>query len=309
MLPHSRVCLPHHAAVVVMTVLLAVVPDAVRASTATNGCAGHPAATEANGFFTLSGSTISAADGCYAIAFEGNTADYSCEDACAAGGIMCIPHGSVTEGTASDCTTALDWFLSSSAKPSSISSSPGSGNGNYCSISNSAGGRVDVESGMPLNSMYACNTIPGASRFGGAATVCRCGPDTIAPTVSNTNAVQATASSVTVTGSVDEAGTVYCNVAASGASHTPTNVKAAGFSDAVGAAGSFTVTVTGVSGDGTKSVACVGEDGSSNLGSTSVGADFQFGTAVLLAPCCVRHGMCTSRRAVATYHQMAPPPP
>ena len=172
--------------------------------------------------------------------------------------------------------------------------------------------RNDAASVMPANAFVSCSlevyNIDGED----GALVCKCSdppPDTIAPTVSNANAAQATPSSVTVTGDVDEAATVYCNVAASGASHTPTNVKAAGFSDAVGAAGSFTVTVTGVSGDGTKSVACVGEDGSSNLGSTSVGADFQFGTAVLLAPCCVRHGMCTSRRAVATYHQMAPPPP
>ena len=150
--------------------------------------------------------------------------------------------------------------------------------------------RNDAASVMPANAFVSCSlevyNIDGED----GALVCKCSdppPDTIAPTVSNANAAQATPSSVTVTGDVDEAATVYCNVAASGASHTPTDVKAAGFSDAVGAAGSFSVTVTGVSGEGTKSVACVGEDSSSNLGSTSAGADFQFGTAVCLVLCCV----------------------
>ena len=274
-----------------MTVLLAVAPGAVHASTATNGCAGSPAATEANGFFTLSGSTVPAADGCYVISFEGNAADYSCETACTAGGTACTPYGSATGGTIADCTTALDWFLSSSAKPSAIPSSPDTGTGYYCTIAQAYGNpytRTDDEFGMPMNSAMSCGSTPAASDWGNVVTVCKCSPpDTTAPTVSNISAVQATPSSVTVTGDVDEAATVYCNMAASGASHTATSVKAAGFSDAVGAAGSFTVTVTGVSGEGTKSVACVGEDSSSNLGSTSAGADFQFGTAVCLVLCCV----------------------
>ena len=72
---------------------------------------------------------------------------------------------------------------------------------------------------------------------------------------------------------------MYCNVAASGHAHTPANVKAAGFSHSVSSPGSFTATVTGVSGEGTKSVACVGEDATGNLGATvSSGPDFSFGT-------------------------------
>ena len=298
-----------------MTVLLlAVAPGAVHASTAISGCAGAAAATEANGFFTLSGSTSTGVDGCYAIAYDDHAVSppTTCETACAAGGRTC--EGSPGSGTAADCATAWDWYLSSSAKPAAMPSSLGLGTTKpYCAIYRKFANpfaRHDEETYMPANAFLTCSFEAFKLSFEDGALVCKCtDPDTIAPTVSNANAAQATPSSVTVTGDVDEAATVYCNVAASGASHTPTNVKAAGFSNAVGAAGSFTVTVTGVSGDGTKSVACVGEDGSSNLGSTSVGADFQFGTAVLLAPCCVRHGMCTSRRAVATYHQMAPPPP
>ena len=298
MLPHSRVCLPHHAAVVVVTVLLlAVAPGAVHASTAISGCAGTAAATEANGFFTLSGSTNSAADGCYAIAYDDSEVNppRTCSTACAAGGTTCAPQGTPAAGTAADCAAAWDWYLSSSAKPPAMASSLGSGSYGYCTIENTGNAgtylRTDDASAMPANSVVPCNTEAISGTWDDSAIVCKCSEppsDTTAPTVSNTSAAQATPSSVTVTGDVDEAATVYCNVAASGASHTPTDVKAAGFSDAVGAAGSFTVTVTGVSGDGTKSVACVGEDGSSNLGSTSAGADFQFGTAVCLALYCVQ---------------------
>ena len=303
MLPHSRVCLPHHAAVVVMAVLLAVAPGAVHASTAISGCAGAAAATEANGFFTLSGSTNSAANGCYAMVFDDSEVNpgRTCETGCAAGGRTCTP--SAAAGTAADCTAALDWYLSSSAKPPAMPSSPGSGGSKYCTIDNTGGSyqRFDSGTAMPSNAIIGCDVEVMDGGTDDAAIVCKCSdppPDTTAPTVSNTNAAQATASSITVTGDVDEAATVYCNVAAAGASHTPTNVKAAGFSDAVGAAGSFSVTVTGVSGEGTKSVACVGEDGSSNLGSTSAGADFQFGTAVcLVLYCCLSHAVCKIDRA------------
>ena len=276
-----------------MTVLLlAVAPGAVHASTVISGCAGAAAATEANGFFTLSGSTVTAADGCYAMVFDDSEVNpaRTCETGCAAGGRTCT--SSPPAGTTADCTAAFDWYLSSSAKPPAMPSSPGSGADKYCRIDNVDGSYQRSVSGtaMPANAVVPCAAEMISNTDADAAFVCKCSdapPDTTAPTVSNTHAAQATASSVTVTGDVDEAATVYCNVAASGASHTPTNVKAAGFSNAVGAAGSFTVTVTGVSGDGTKSVACVGEDGSSNLGSTSAGADFQFGTAVCLALCCV----------------------
>ena len=292
MLPHSFV---HHAVVVTLAmVLLAVAPGAVHASTVISGCAGAAAATEANGFFTLSGSTVTAANGCYAMVYDDAAVNpaRTCETACAAGGTTCEPYGTPDQGTVADCTAALDWYLSSSAKPSAMPSSPAAGNQGYCMIDEHFGSftRNDYSLVMPVNTALECDEEAMRASHTSAALVCKCSdppPDTTAPTVSNTNAAQATASSVTVTGDVDEAATVYCNVAASGASHTATNVKAAGFSDAVGAAGPFTVTVTGVSGEGTKSVACVGEDGSSNLGSTSAGADFQFGTVVWLV--CSHH--------------------
>ena len=315
MLTHPRPCSPPRALVVILVALaVLVMPDGAHASTVSGGCAHTSGATESKGFFTLFGSTASDANGCFVMLYDDRNADNNCDTACAAGGLTCTPKGAGERATLADCTAALDWYLSSSAKATSITSSPGQGPQDYCTVDDLTGTwtRADKEFGMPVNDHLGCdNFLVGSSGPTEAVVPCKCNdpPDTTAPTVSSTSAVQAPGPSVTVTGNVDEAATVYCNVAASGASHTPTNVKAAGFSDAVGAAGSFTVTVTGVSGDGTKSVACVGEDGSSNLGSTSVGADFQFGTAVLLAPCCVRHGMCTSRRAVATYHQMAPPPP
>ena len=115
-----------------------------------------------------------------------------------------------------------------------------------------------------------------------AVTTCKCAGqvmDTTAPSLSDVLGSQASPSAVTATGTVDEPSTVYCNVAASGHAHTPANVKAAGFSHSVSSPGSFTVTVTGVSGEGTKSVACVGEDTTGNLGAAvSSGPDFSFGT-------------------------------
>ena len=135
-----------------------------------------------------------------------------------------------------------------------------------------------------------------------AVTTCKCAGqvmDTTAPSLSDVLGSQASPSAVTVTGAVNEASTVYCNVAASGHAHTPADVKAAGFSDSVSSSGSFTVTVTGVSGEGTKSVACVGEDTASNLAATvSSGTDFPFGTRRQCVACCRQHSCAGLIRAL-----------
>ena len=144
-----------------------------------------------------------------------------------------------------------------------------------------------------------------------AVTTCKCvDPDTTAPSLSDVLGSQASPSAVTVTGAVNEASTVYCNVAASGHDHTPANVKAAGFSDSVSSSGSFTVTVTGVSGEGTKSVACVGEDTASNLAATvSSGTDFPFGTPRQCVACCQQHSCAGLILAFAMCQQTPPAPP
>ena len=284
---------------------------AVHASTVTSGCAGATDATEANGFFTLSGSSTGA-NGCYVILFGDHTVTPSntCSTACAAGGLTCP--WSPSRGTQADCVLAFNWYLSSAAKAPAVPSSPAVTTGYFCSMDNANSGtwkRIHEAMGMPINEALGCNSGVDIGNTDGVA-VCKCNDPALptGPTVSGTSAVQ-TPGWVTVTGNVDEAATVYCNVAASGASHTASNVKAAGFNDDVGAAGSFNIAVTGVSGDGTKSVACVGEDASSNLGPLSVGAEFHFGTlcvarAMLSAP---RYVQLTRPRGM--YHQMPSPPP
>ena len=81
-------------------------------------------------------------------------------------------------------------------------------------------------------------------------------------------------STADISGSTDEAGTMYCIVDNTGASVAPSTIKSSGQSTAVSSAGSFTVSVT-VADVAGKSVFCVGEDGVGNLGSTATG---QFGT-------------------------------
>ena len=81
-------------------------------------------------------------------------------------------------------------------------------------------------------------------------------------------------STADISGSTDEAGTMYCIVDNTGASVAPSTIKSSGQSTAVSSAGSFTVSVT-VADVAGKSVFCVGEDGVGNLGSTATG---EFGT-------------------------------
>ena len=99
-------------------------------------------------------------------------------------------------------------------------------------------------------------------------------PDATAPSVSGVAGTHSS-TTATITGSTDEAGTVYCTVDTSGATVSPSTVKSTGQSTAVATAGSFTATVTVGSVDG-KSAYCVGEDGFGNLGSTTSGS---FGNA------------------------------
>ena len=251
------------------------------ASTVVSGCAVSASATESNGFFTLSGSTNSGANGCYVMNYDGGGSSGStCTDACALASLGCASNVEVAPPP--DCTAALDWYMGSSAKHPDVPASPGHADLSFCGLHSFNGAWVRDDQPMPSNLDLPCST----RRFGGGpdqhVAACKCTEsivDTTAPTLSSIATSQASPSSVTVTGSVDEGATVYCTIGASGDVHTPASVKAAGFTDVVGSAGSFSVTVTGVSGDGTKSVACVGEDAANNLGSSvSAGADFHFGT-------------------------------
>ena len=285
MLLSPRTYSRRHAAVIAL-VLAMMAQGQVDASTVTSGCAGADEATEANGFFTLSGSTNSGANGCYVVSFD-NDDTHTCSTSCAVGGLACTAPPFVTEGTQPDCTAALDWYLASSAKHPSVPSSPSAGSKSYCSLRTTVDGetwgRNDFAFAMPNNKVSACEQQALISTVSGSALPCKCDDrvDITAPTVQSVVAAQTSATSVTVTGSVDEAAHVYCKIGAPGASYTPTEVVAAGFRDDTVAAGSFSVIVTGVSTDGTTSVACVGRDHSTNLGSTSSGADFEFGMIAL----------------------------
>ena len=283
MLPSPRTYSRRHTAVITLAVLV-MMAQGVVASTV-SGCDNTAEATEANGFFTLFDSTNSGANGCYVLVY-GNE-PVKCSAACTVGGLECTDKASVTQGTETDCTAALDWYLSSSAKAAGFPSSvDNTGTAEYCSLLSQSGGpwsRNDHAFMMPLNSVAPCNT--GVTSGSSVTTVlaCKCNdPDPKAPIVQSVVAVQTSASSVAVSGSVDEAASVYCKVGAAGASYTPVEVVAAGFSYDAVAAGSFSVSVTGVSTDGTKSVACVGRDDFRNLGSTTSGAEFEFGMMAAL---------------------------
>ena len=124
-------------------------------------------------------------------------------------------------------------------------------------------GKADaIEQWLPVPNVYT--TPVGTPRV----LVCEC-DDIAAPALSSLTGAQASTSTATVTGTTDEAGTVYC-VVHSGVPPTSSNVKSSGQSTAVGSAGSFSVTVTGVSGEGSKRAYCVGEDAAGNLGGTPV---------------------------------------
>ena len=282
MLPSPRTYSRRHTAVITLAVLV-MMAQGVVASTV-SGCDNTAEATEANGFFTLFDSTNSGANGCYVLVY-GNE-PVKCSAACTVGGLECTDKASVTQGTETDCTAALDWYLSSSAKDAGIPSSvDDTGAFQYCSLTTSTGepwSRNDHAFMMPANSQFTCALDHSSSTLT-RVYACKCNdPDPKAPIVQSVVAVQTSASSVAVSGSVDEAASVYCKVGAAGASYTPVEVVAAGFSYDAVAAGSFSVSVTGVSTGGTKSVACVGRDDFRNLGSTTSGAEFEFGMMAAL---------------------------
>lgn len=85
----------------VLVLLVAATLVAHAAAAVTAGCALNGDTSEANAFFTLTGSSKPAADGCYAIAFRDADAagpSPTCTSACAIGGLLCedenVPQGS-----------------------------------------------------------------------------------------------------------------------------------------------------------------------------------------------------------------------
>ena len=138
MLPSPRTYSRRHTAVSALAVLV-MMAQGVVASTV-SGCDNTAEATEANGFFTLFDSTNSGANGCYVMVYDGDDT-ISCSAACTVGGLECTH--AATKGTETDCTAALDWYLSSSAKDAGIPSSvDNTGTAEFCSLLSSTRSRV-----------------------------------------------------------------------------------------------------------------------------------------------------------------------
>ena len=106
-------------------------------------------------------------------------------------------------------------------------------------------------------------------------------PDATAPSLTGVAGAH-DGSTATVTGSTDEAGTVYCVIDTVGATVEPSTVKSSGETATVTTPGSFTVTILVASVDG-KQAFCVGEDGVGNLGTTTTGAIRSTPTDVVLS--------------------------
>ena len=269
---------------------VATLAPSIAVATVVSGCAGYSDATEANGFFTVSGSAVSNANGCFVMMYDDISGDdrNTCFHACNAGGLGCLD---LTLSAPTDCSDAVDWYLASSARRADIPASLGPAAHEIydsCGVENAFNtgwGRINEDM---AGSCHMKRTGGGAELVAS----CKCG-DTTAPSVSSVVGSQASPSSVTVTGTVDEASTVYCNIGHPlGLTHGPHSVMGAGWSDSVSSPGSFTVTITGVSGEGTKTVACVAQDAAGNRGAeVSSGPDFPFGTwaHVLRAQLCRPH--------------------
>lgn len=278
-----------HAVMHARTLALAalVIVAAVHGTTAqvTGGCAGGgPSATAANGFFTSNGV-------CFAVISTATDLgrDLKCGPTCTAGGLGCV---STASRTAAECGPILSAFTNSEAAPADMPASPGTGSSGFCLIHRESASdpyRQNSNSlGFPLNSIRGCEQGSSYGPVGSTTMMaCECAvPDTTAPTLSGVSAAQATSSSVTVSGTTDEAATVYCTVTAA-STPTAADVKSSGQSTSAASAGSFTVTATGVSGDGSKTAYCVGEDSAGNLGGTpATSSSFDFG-ASLAAPTAV----------------------
>ena len=252
--------------------LVALVASAVlhgAAAQVTSGCSAVSAATVAKGFFTMNSK-------CYSMyRNDAPGSSGSCTGRCATGGMACLGTSHVVGGTASDCSTLIDAYLESSANEAGISSSGGLPFDLCGLVYLPPWGRGNTASGMPVNAVTQCDEAIAA---GSAVLSCEC---VEAPLISGVSASQASSSTVTVTGTTDTAGYVYCVVDVDGTSYVTGDVATHAMSyRASVSAGSFTVTVPDVSGEGSMTAACVGEHVSNGARSLTpaVSTSFAFGT-------------------------------
>lgn len=249
----------------------------VASAQVTDGCSiGGPAATAANAFFTTGGA-------CFAVTPAEPGIIASCASVCGVGGLGCGTSAGSAGGSAAECEAVLTAFTNSPGAPGDMPASPATFSALYCLIHRTSPSdpyQVSVKgAGFPLNSMQEC-TAQSVYGDGSGTTmlVCECVLDVTAPTLAMTYAAQASASSVTIIGTTDEAATVYCAVtAAADSAPSASDLKSSGSAASAGA--SFTVTVTGVAGEGSKTVYCVGEDAAGNLGASPASTSFDFGAS------------------------------
>ena len=249
------------------------------AAQVTDGCSAGTGATAANGFFTLDSA-------CFGIGVTIASApdDASCDTLCTGVGLTCDDN--LAQRSAQDCDDMLTAYRNSAAAPADMPADLDIGAYSYCTIVKRSDDSRWTESvhatGMPMSSMVPCTyKFRSATNHDVQMLVCECTmPDATAPTLSGITGAQASSSTVTVSGTTDEAGTVYCGVASSpGLPDTTSSLKAGGQSTTVASPGSFTVTVTGVSGDGSKVASCIGEDASNNVSDPpATSSSFHFGT-------------------------------
>ena len=189
--------------------------------------------------------------------------------------MTCLGPDDVAAGTAADCTALINAYLASPANEASIASTT-TLNGGPCALIEQGGQwmRADTASHVPFNSATACTTTYASN----AVFSCQC--DTL-PVITGVAATQSGVGDVTVTGTTDTPGFVYCVVGTAGATHTAATVKSQGDSHkaAVAIAGSFSVTVPSVlGGGGSKTAACVGESSNGVVSSTAeVSPSFEMG--------------------------------
>ena len=236
----------------------------VAAAQVADGCnGGSPDATAADGFFTLDGACFGAL-----VQPPGNAG--TCDSVCTGAGLTC---SSKSARTVQDCEDVLRAYSTSSGAPADMPGDLTASTGSVpCRLFQDSGGpwqlHTDTRS-MPQNAVSPCTAPPPSG--GESATsvfVCECDvPEATGPTLFHISIAQESTSTVSAAGSVDAAGTVYCVVVTSGSvAPTSTGITSSGQSTAVGSAGSFSVTVTGVSGEESKTAYCVSEGTGGILG-------------------------------------------
>ena len=231
-------------------VLVAVVSAVALGSVAaqvTHGCSSTASTTVENGFFTMNGR-------CYSVRRKNAPGGQSdCGSKCFIGNMVCLKPAYVTAGGSVECNALIDAYLASPANEASISSPGTNALSDSCRLTHDGSSWSLIDAATPHNA-GSCGT--GFSND--HVTPCEC---VVAPVISGVTGVRASTSTVTVTGTTDTAGHVYCVVKAAGTFDSPAGVMYSGTKVTVASAGSFSVTVPNSATEGQLVARCTGENG------------------------------------------------